>query len=223
MSNSGDADEPASVAATPSMGTLRLEKPVATLLISAGRISVTSCPPPGVMGVCRPDEPEPIAGECNCLVSFCHSGAVFGDSVGHLSLDEALLELSRPLPVERSVPDAGTPTPEGEFGVQRDALVVEPESATDAVEKTLRKYQGQVKYCAEAFARSAEPPCPDSVHVGFQINQGRVVSTNVSEDAERLTECTASKVRRWRFPSDVEADIGESYRFDWTGTPCGAE
>lgn len=88
-----------------------------------------------------------------------------------------------------------------------DALLEEGDTAS--VQKVVRKYQGQVKYCYEAQLKS-DPSLAGRVEVQFTVANGRVASASVfgnTTGSDALGKCIVGKVRRWKFPTEIQGDI----------------
>ncbi len=90
---------------------------------------------------------------------------------------------------------------------QADAMLEEGDTAS--VQKVVRKYSGQVKYCYEAQLKS-DPSLSGRVEVQFTVNKGRVASASVfgnSTGSDPLAKCIVGKVRKWKFPEEIQGDI----------------
>lgn len=88
-----------------------------------------------------------------------------------------------------------------------DAMLEEGDTAS--VAKVVRKYSGQVKYCYEAQLKS-DPGLAGRVEVQFTVNKGRVASASVfgnSTGSDPLGKCIVGKVRKWKFPEEIQGDI----------------
>ena len=90
---------------------------------------------------------------------------------------------------------------------QADAMLEEGDTAS--VQKVVRKYSGQVKYCYEAQLKN-DPSLSGRVEVQFTVNKGRVASASVfgnSTGSDPLGKCIVGKVRKWKFPEEIQGDI----------------
>ncbi|MFT5584301.1 MAG: hypothetical protein ACI9VR_001886 [Cognaticolwellia sp.] len=90
---------------------------------------------------------------------------------------------------------------------QADAMLEEGD--TSSVTKIVRKYSGQVKYCYEAQLKN-DPSLSGRVEVQFTVNKGRVASASVfgnSTGSDPLAKCIVGKVRKWKFPEEIQGDI----------------
>lgn len=88
-----------------------------------------------------------------------------------------------------------------------DAMLEEGDTAS--VQKVVRKYSGQVKYCYEAQLKN-DPSLSGRVEVQFTVNKGRVASASVfgnSTGSDPLGKCIVGKVRKWKFPEEIQGDI----------------
>jgi hypothetical protein len=77
------------------------------------------------------------------------------------------------------------------------------------VKSTVKRYQGQLKYCYEQRLK-ANPNLEGRVELSWYVSGGSVsdvfVSSNNTGD-NPLADCMVGKVKRWRFPNEVEGDI----------------
>jgi len=77
------------------------------------------------------------------------------------------------------------------------------------VKKTVRRYSGQLKYCYEQRLK-ANPDLEGRVSLTWTVENGTVtdvyVAGNTTGDSA-LASCMEKKVKRWKFPADVEGDI----------------
>lgn len=101
-----------------------------------------------------------------------------------------------------------TEAPKGSVGLgSADTMIEEGDAAS--VTKTVRKYSGQIKYCYEAQLKS-NPTLSGRVEVAFTVNKGRVVSASLfgnTTGSDALGKCIVGKVRQWRFPAELQADV----------------
>lgn len=91
------------------------------------------------------------------------------------------------------------------------------EDSNPDITKTIRKYQGQVKYCYESRLK-VDPTISGDLALQFSVAGGRVVDQTITENTtgdEMLGKCALNKVRTWRFPETVEGPVNAS----WTLTP----
>ncbi len=79
--------------------------------------------------------------------------------------------------------------------------------AEEVVEKTVRRFVGQLKYCHEK-ALKEDPTVIGRLDIEAEVSEGRVVSTKLGETpTEDLGRCVDAKVKRWRFPEDTEGRV----------------
>jgi outer membrane biosynthesis protein TonB len=85
-----------------------------------------------------------------------------------------------------------------------------------AVKKTVRRYSGQLKYCYEQRLK-ANPDLEGRVSLTWTVGAGGAVTEvyvegNTTGDSQ-LASCMEKKVKRWKFPADVEGDISWPFVF----------
>lgn len=77
------------------------------------------------------------------------------------------------------------------------------------VKNTVRRYAGQMKYCYEQQLKK-NSSLEGRVELGWAVYDGKVESayvvSNGTGDAE-LGKCMVNKLKRWKFPGDVEGDV----------------
>ena len=77
------------------------------------------------------------------------------------------------------------------------------------MKKTVRKYQGQLKYCYEQRLKE-NPSIGGRIGINVDIANGRVTNVTISENQtgdKAIEGCIKGKVRRWRFSSEVTESI----------------
>jgi hypothetical protein len=78
-----------------------------------------------------------------------------------------------------------------------------------SVKKTVRRYAGQLKYCYEQRLK-ANPDLEGRVSLTWTVEGGTVIDVYVGANNtgdSTLADCMARKVKRWKFPADVEGEI----------------
>lgn len=85
-----------------------------------------------------------------------------------------------------------------------------------AVKGVVRRYTGQLTYCYEKRLK-AVPSLEGRIEVGWSVSGGGVsgapyIIFNGTGDAE-LADCITKKIRRWRFPDDVEGELSWPFAF----------
>jgi hypothetical protein len=73
-----------------------------------------------------------------------------------------------------------------------------------AINKTVRKYLGQVKSCHETAMKS-NPKVSGRIVIDAEISNGKVVSARVAKNKtgnKTLGTCIQRRVKRWRFPKE---------------------
>jgi len=78
-----------------------------------------------------------------------------------------------------------------------------------AIRKVVRAKQAQARYCYERQLKT-NPGLAGRLVAAVHISGGRVTSVELDENATgdaELGACIASKIRRWRFPSEVSATV----------------
>jgi hypothetical protein len=82
-------------------------------------------------------------------------------------------------------------------------------SSQDSVKDVVTRNFGQLKYCYETRLKE-DPSLSGRVEIEMQVRGERVTSTNVfantTGDAE-FAACIEGKIRRWKFPAEVEGDF----------------
>ncbi|MCB9796392.1 MAG: von Willebrand factor type A domain-containing protein [Alphaproteobacteria bacterium] len=87
--------------------------------------------------------------------------------------------------------------------------------AGTVVEQVLQRNRGQAMYCYERVLHEDET-LEGRVEVEMELLGGRVMSTMAiynSTGSEALAECVEAKIRRWRFPADVEGSVTAPFTF----------
>ena len=85
-----------------------------------------------------------------------------------------------------------------------------------AVKDVVSKYMGQLTYCYEKRLKVV-PTLEGRIEMSWEVAGGRVTGkpfalVNGTGDGE-LEECIANKIRRWRFPADVEGSLSWPFAF----------
>ena len=97
---------------------------------------------------------------------------------------------------------------EGKVGTGAVSMI-DGEGDGDGIQKVVRKYIGQVKYCYEGRLKE-NPSLSGRVEVQIVVSRGRVQTVdligNTTGDST-LGSCITSKIKGWRFPADTEADF----------------
>ena len=82
-------------------------------------------------------------------------------------------------------------------------------SSSDKVKEVVTRNYGQLKYCYETRLK-VNPSLSGRVEVEMQVGRERVLSTNIfantTGDAE-FAACIDGKIKRWKFPAEVEGDF----------------
>jgi hypothetical protein len=75
------------------------------------------------------------------------------------------------------------------------------------VDKVVRRYTGQLTYCAEQTAKKDGAAAEGKVEAVLDVKGGRVVEAIIaanSSGSASMADCFSGKIRRWRFPAEVE-------------------
>lgn len=113
---------------------------------------------------------------------------------------------------EAGVGSANVKIPTGSVDVG-NAEVAEGDPAK--VKDVVNKYRGQVKYCYEQQLK-ANPSLEGRVEVEFTVGNGRVMSASVFVNTtgdQALGDCILGKIKRWRFPAELETDVSYPFIF----------
>ena len=191
-----------------SPGEWALDDELGVFVIDLARLAVSDCSSLDVLGLCLDTPPEPIQGECNCLVNLCRPE---GDDLRHV--------LSSIPPPVKSPPamDPAPPRRHPWVTVVREGVRVDTDEDAAPFEEVVRRYHSQVSSCAvnTLEGRRSKDVLIDSVVLTLEVYKGRVVSAQ-SDTSAPPVPCILGKVRRWRFP-EGEADLVLSYRFEAGG------
>ena len=100
--------------------------------------------------------------------------------------------------------------------VRAESGTVDASGDEGAVKGVVQKYTGQLTYCYEKRLK-AVPTLEGRIEVGWSVSGGAVVGSpyiilNGTGDAE-LADCITKKIRRWRFPADVEGEVSWPFAF----------
>ena len=72
----------------------------------------------------------------------------------------------------------------------------------DEVNRTIRRYLGQLRYCGDRMIRDGET-VDGKLNLSMQILGGRVVEADVKKNntgSNKLGACARNKAKRWKFP-----------------------
>ncbi len=99
-------------------------------------------------------------------------------------------------------------TVEGKVGTGAVSMI-DGEGDGDGIQKVVRKYIGQVKYCYEGRLKE-NPSLSGRVEVQIVVSRGRVQSVDLIGNTTgdpALGTCISGKIRGWRFPAETDADF----------------
>jgi hypothetical protein len=88
-------------------------------------------------------------------------------------------------------------------------LAVRAHSGADgrrAADQTMHRHGGQLKYCGESVAKELGVVPAGKLDTVIKVKDGKVVSASVSANStgsDKFGNCATSKMKRWRFPSEV--------------------
>lgn len=127
-----------------------------------------------------------------------------------------------PAPVEAVVEKVATAQPEApetEISDVRVAVAVPAKPQVDpglSAEQVVRRYSSQTQYCHHAAAERWSQVA-GRVEVAWTIVDGQVQDVQVIDDTTgdpAMASCVARKVKYWRFPADMNAEISHPFVFD---------
>ncbi len=100
--------------------------------------------------------------------------------------------------------------------VKAEAGRISASGDENKVKAVVRKYSGQLTYCYEKRLK-AVPTLEGRIEVSWYVAGGTVEGTpvvviNGTGDAE-LADCITKKIRRWRFPPDVDGELSWPFAF----------
>ncbi len=101
------------------------------------------------------------------------------------------------------------------FGTASDGPIGDDDD-NPLIKAAVTKYSGQLTYCYEKRLKDL-PGLDGLIEVGWTINAGVVVDApyilSNSTGDEELADCIASKIKRWKFPEDIEGDVSWPFVF----------
>lgn len=83
------------------------------------------------------------------------------------------------------------------------------------VQKVVRRYQGQLKYCYEKSLK-ANPSLAGRIVVGWVVEDGEAVDIYIAENTtgdDEIGQCIKGKVRRWAFTDVDDGDAKSTFVF----------
>ncbi len=79
----------------------------------------------------------------------------------------------------------------------------------ESIRAVVRRYNGQVKYCYDK-SLAENPELQGRVEVYLELAEGRTQDTRIVYNTTgdtALGDCIRNKVHRWRFDSDIQAEV----------------
>jgi len=90
----------------------------------------------------------------------------------------------------------------------QDQATLDPDQE-ESIRGVVRRYKGQVKYCYDKHL-AENPELQGRVEVYFELAEGRTWDTRIVYNTTgdtALGDCIRNKVQRWRFDSDIQAEV----------------
>jgi hypothetical protein len=103
----------------------------------------------------------------------------------------------------------GGPRVEAALEVPQGELALADPTGGDAIQRTVRRRAGQMKYCYEQALKRVGT-FGGRVELGWTLEDGRVVAPYVASNGTgnaELASCMVGKLSRWTFDEDLEGDV----------------
>jgi hypothetical protein len=133
----------------------------------------------------------------------------FGDADEGRSLDEVLSDVSDG--VTTANPETKPASPVEKRPSTNVRLLLD--SSNQKLEKVLRRYLGQVKYCYDSRLKT-EPKLEGRITFSVSIVKGKLVAvTNTANQTKdkALAVCVRKKMLRWKVPAETSETLNVSY------------